>query len=86
MRSKTPFTSSMCTNNITFVTHELFSFGAAQTRTMILEQDCRFQTTTTYSVYDICRLQTADRRPQTADCGPQTADCRLQTAGGSKTD
>ena len=31
-------------------------------------------------VYDICRLQTADRRPQTADCRPQTADCRLQTA------
>ena len=49
MRSKTPFTSSMCTNNTTFVTNELFSrFGAAQTRTMILEQDCRFQTTTTY--------------------------------------
>ena len=38
-------------------------------------------------VYDICRLQTADRRPQTADRRPQTADrrpqtadCRLQTA------
>ena len=32
------------------------------------------------AVYDICRLQTADRRPQTADRRPQTADCRLQTA------
>ena len=32
------------------------------------------------SVYDICRLQTADRRLQTADCRPQTADRRLQTA------
>ena len=30
--------------------------------------------------YDICRLQTADRRPQTADRRPQTADRRLQTA------
>ena len=30
-----------------------------------------------FAVYDICRLQTADRRPQTADCRPQTADCRL---------
>ena len=28
-------------------------------------------------VYDICRLQTADRRPQTADCRPQIADCKL---------
>ena len=34
----------------------------------------------TNTVYDICRLQTADRRLQTADCKPQTADCRLQTA------
>ena len=32
------------------------------------------------ALYDICRLQTADRRPQTADCRPQAADCRLQTA------
>ena len=32
------------------------------------------------TVYDICRLQTADRRPQTADCRLQTAGCRLQTA------
>ena len=32
------------------------------------------------SVYDICRLQTADCRLQTADCRLQTADCRLQTA------
>ena len=38
------------------------------------------------TVYDICRLQTADRRLQTADrrlqtadCRPQIADCRLQT-------
>ena len=37
-------------------------------------------TPTTQTVYDICRLQTADCRPQTADCRPQTADCRLQTA------
>ena len=34
-------------------------------------------------VYDICRLQTADRRPQTADCRlqiyrPQIADCQLK--------
>ena len=35
---------------------------------------------TSAPVYDICRLQTADRRPQTADRRPQTADCRLQTA------
>ena len=34
---------------------------------------CRLQTAD-------CRLQTADRRPQTADCRLQTADCRLQTA------
>ena len=33
-----------------------------------------------FSVYDICRLQTADCRLQTADCRPQTADCRPQTA------
>ena len=33
-----------------------------------------------FSVYDICRLQTADRRPQTADCRLKTADRRLQTA------
>ena len=32
------------------------------------------------AVYDICRLQTADRRPQTADRRPQTADRRPQTA------
>ena len=32
------------------------------------------------SVYDICRLQTADCRPQNADRRPQTADCRPQTA------
>ena len=32
----------------------------------------------TIPLYDICRLQTADRRPQTADL--QTADCRPQTA------
>ena len=45
---------------------------------------------TSIPVYDICRLQTADRRLQTADCRlqtahcrplrPQTADCRPQTA------
>ena len=29
-------------------------------------------------MYDICRLQTADRRPQTADCRLQTADCIRQ--------
>ena len=29
------------------------------------------------SVYDICRLQTADRRLQTADCRSQIADCKL---------
>ena len=33
-----------------------------------------------FSVYDICRRQTADGRLQTADCRPQTADRRLQTA------
>ena len=46
MRIKTPSTSSSCTNN-TFVTNELSSFGAAKTRTMILEQDYRFKTTAT---------------------------------------
>ena len=30
------------------------------------------------SVYDICRLQTADCRPQTADRRLQTADCMRQ--------
>ena len=30
-----------------------------------------------FAVYDICRLQTADRRLQTADCRPQIADCKL---------
>ena len=30
------------------------------------------------TVYDICRLQTADRRLQTADCRLQTADCMRQ--------
>ena len=35
---------------------------------------------TSRSVYDICRLQTADRRLQTADCRLQTADCTPQTA------
>ena len=33
-----------------------------------------------YTVYDICRVQTADCRAQTADRRLQTADCRLQTA------
>ena len=33
-----------------------------------------------WAVYDICRLQTADRRLQTADCRLQTADRRLQIA------
>ena len=33
---------------------------------------------TFHSVYDICRLQTADRRLQTADCRPQIADCKLK--------
>ena len=28
-------------------------------------------------VYDICRLQTADRRLQTADCRLQITDCKL---------
>ena len=32
--------------------------------------------TTANSVYDICRLQTADRRMQTADCMRQQ-DCKL---------
>ena len=32
------------------------------------------------TVYDICRLQTADCRLQTAGCRLQTGDCRLQTA------
>ena len=32
------------------------------------------------TVYDICRLQTADHRLQTADCRLQTTDCRPQTA------
>ena len=32
------------------------------------------------AVYDICRLQTADRSPQTADCRLQTADHRPQIA------
>ena len=35
-------------------------------------------------VYDIGRLQTADRRPQTADRRPQTADCRLEYILGGK--
>ena len=35
---------------------------------------------TLQTVYDICRLQTADCRLQTADCRLQTADRRLQTA------
>ena len=30
------------------------------------------------TVYDICRLETADRRLQTADRRPLTADHRLQ--------
>ena len=30
------------------------------------------------TVYDICRLQTADHRLQTADCRPQIADCKLK--------
>ena len=48
MRIKTPSTSSSCTNN-TFVTNELFSLELHQEpATMILEQDCRFQTTTTF--------------------------------------
>ena len=33
---------------------------------------------TGFSVYDICRLQTADCRPQTADRRPPTADCTRQ--------
>ena len=32
------------------------------------------------AVYDICRLQTADRRPQTADRRLQAADCKSQIA------
>ena len=30
------------------------------------------------AVYDICRLQTADRRLQTTDHRPQIADCKLK--------
>ena len=40
--------------------------------------------TATVAVYDICRLQTADRRLQTADCRLETADCRLQTVNWMK--
>ena len=36
------------------------------------------------AVYDICRLQTADRRLQTSDCRLQTADHRPQTADQRK--